>query len=872
MPRLLAQRLGAPFTIVALLGCSSAPMPAPDASPPPIAPAPSSCDEAAALRGRVPALREAGRLGRALRILDKADRLCPESAAATRGARLETLIDLGRHDVARALAAQAPGAPESTAATTRLAALAVAPTDEAKAARRARLDEAIAAARAGDHRAARDSFLAVWAAAHPDGEALVEAGIEAGALGEKAEAQRLLDRGLDELERAAGKRATLDREGAVPAGVARWSADGKSLLLGGEHAVYVADAGTLRIRRRLPGPDATGTALAIAAADTVVTGGVSPRRWSLLTGEVVATFTTGAEAAGNLVASPDGARLAVANGNAIRVFDAADGKLLGTWEEGIDQARGLAFSRDGKRLYSCADGPHGNIHAHAVDAASLKRGDKARTWTFDHLPGASYEAHGACPALDVSPDGRLLAVACSSDAVCLFDTGTSALLHTVGGLDEIASVAFAPDGKEVAVGSEAGAITFLDARHGKVLRSGKVGHAVASVAYSPDGARLAVGGGGVTILRSSDATPAVGGEHVAHPPIERVALAGDTLAMVAALDGGAGVAALALRAGALRKLGIAEGFAGALAIAPDGARVAHCPAGGHPCDVWDLQRGAHVDTGKGLEPGNGLAAAFWPDAASLVVGRTDHVLLRFDPATGGLLKTQPADAAAGKSFLTTALAFSPDGHTVAYCASRALFLWDSASAQPPRKLDAKRCSAALAFSPDGRTLAVARENERFAYLAEVPSGAALRDTSPLVAEDGAIALTSLAFSPDGKTLASSAGRWDVATGAGVKAGAGAVSVAYAPSGRVLAGAGGGALRLTAMPEGRLLVTLRASGDAAALAIDPEDRVELLGEGPQDRPLCHVGPVAFPFEACAERLLAPGMMAEILAGTAAYLEP
>ena len=116
---------------------------------------------------------------------------------------------------------------------------------------------------------------------------------------------------------------------------------------------------------------------------------------------------------------------------------------------------------------------------------------------------------------------------------------------------------------------------------------------------------------------------------------------------------------------------------------------------------------------------------------------------------------------------------------------------------------------------------------------------------------------------------SSAGRWDVATGKGVAASEASSSVAVA--GQLVATVTS-EIRMTALSDGRLLATVRLGGGSSAMAVDPGGRVELLGEGAQEMPLCRVGATVFPFEACAERLLGPGMLAQILAGKAAYLEP
>lgn len=82
-----------------LFGCPSSDsagvaVPAPPASPV----APSPCELAAAQRARIPELLEEGRLHRVVRVLDKADQLCPASAADSATARETVLGELNHAD------------------------------------------------------------------------------------------------------------------------------------------------------------------------------------------------------------------------------------------------------------------------------------------------------------------------------------------------------------------------------------------------------------------------------------------------------------------------------------------------------------------------------------------------------------------------------------------------------------------------------------------------------------------------------------------------------------------------------------------------------------------------------------------------------
>jgi hypothetical protein len=110
-----------------------------------------------------------------------------------------------------------------------------------------------------------DKFVAAWEAWRPNGQALVAAGDSARKAGDMALAQRLFDRAMVDLEKATGKRLSLE----VPNGFSSveamaWSSNGKRLAVADGAEIVVLDTTTWRERIRLRGH--TGSVNSVARA------------------------------------------------------------------------------------------------------------------------------------------------------------------------------------------------------------------------------------------------------------------------------------------------------------------------------------------------------------------------------------------------------------------------------------------------------------------------------------------------------------------------------------------------------------------------------------------------------------------------------
>ncbi len=421
--------------------------------------------------------------------------------------------------------------------------------------------------------------------------------------------------------------------------------------------------------------------------------------------------------------------------------------------------------------------------AFSLDKKILVSGSEDKTvrlWdTEKRTKIATLEGHeGSVPALAFSPDGKILATGDSGKVIKVWDVDTQRERATLTGhTNGISALTFTPDGKTLASGSYDGTIRFWNPDTGQEHSTFATGHTewVKAVAFAENGMTLAtVAFTGVVevwnlktaqelttfIKAKNDLTRPVAFSHDA----TRFASRGGSGRIVFDLFG-AGYYASGLDRGNIELWDITtdeqipgpwqdipwqdiQGAANALAFSPDNKIL----AAGMPHQgirAWDINTGAELLNFNAADQSE-RKLVFSPDGTLLATNGT-FIQTRVWNVTTQREITPP------NIRNTTALAFSPDGKTLAYDGHpNGIVLSDvtKTGVQERRRIPIKLGhNTMLTFSPDGKILLESKNWPPHIQLWDVKAGT---DLGTLIGHTERI--ETLAFSHDGKMLAS--GSWD----------------------------------------------------------------------------------------------------------------
>jgi len=272
-----------------------------------------------------------------------------------------------------------------------------------------------------------------------------------------------------------------------------------------------------------------------------------------------------------------------------------------------------------------------------------------------------------------------------------------------GHTGSVRAVAFSPDGATLASGGQDGTVRLWDPITGQQIGQPLTGHEglVIKVAFSPDGATLASASDDGTVRLWDPAT----GQQIGQP------LTGH------------------------------EGPVIEVAFSPGGATLASAGADG-AVRLWDPATGQQIGQPLTQLEGSFEEPAFSPDSGMLASGGFNYPVRLWNLATGELIGQLPSGP-------VVAVAFSPDGATLASASFDGTRLWNLATGEQIDRLPTGPVFA-VTFSPDGATLASAGDSGAVVRLWDTATGQQIGP--PLTGHTDVV--TKMAFSPDGATLAS----------------------------------------------------------------------------------------------------------------------
>jgi RNA polymerase sigma factor (sigma-70 family) len=560
------------------------------------------------------------------------------------------------------------------------------------------------------------------------------------------------------------------------------SANGKLLATGNREEIIVWDVPKRKQLRKFAAKDAYDSLLAFSPDNGILAAASASdwiiHLWDIASGKEKRQLTPHREALGSLHFSSDGKTLIVAEHSAIRLWDVAGGREVRKIEVG--NVKGIALSQDGAVLVSGGSELVNNVlearlilwdtvtgrklrqlrgHKHFVNAVAFSPDGKTLAsaevetiYLWDVATGKEIrriEKSGWIKhRLAFSPDGKTLASTAPGNetVIRLWDVATGKPLQPAGPDGVVRALAFSPDGRFVATGCWLGndyPLRLWDASTGKPLWTCPREQVdfINRVVFTPDGKGLfssAIDG----MVRLWDART---GKEIRQYPIPEC---GKTVVE--------------------------------LALSPDGQRltaIGQSKDDAYTVVVWDVRAGKRLLQREGRHPSFLNIPSFSADA-KIIAEPKGKTLRLYEVATGQLLLHLETSARWPGQNMAESVAFSPNGRTVATltytpnpdkkgneAADCTIYLWELASGKPCLRISAgKGRYHAIAFAPDGRTLAAGGKG-----VLQLWDAATGKKLLAYRGQESGVFHSALAFSRDGTRLAagyldSTALIWDLTPG------------------------------------------------------------------------------------------------------------